>query len=167
MKFVGPMLLTDEHELSDFESSSPILNDWLQKRARRNHRLNFSRVFVVCLESTSTVIAYYCLSAASIQRDHLPKSLKRNAPDPIPAVVLGRLAVDRRYEGQGLGRDLVKHAIATAKIAAQSVGVRVLLAKAKDERALAFYRDVCGFVELPDSPLTLFDPVPPQIDPNQ
>lgn len=162
MSFVGPTILADVHELSGFESSSLALNDWLKKRARRNHQLNFSRVFVVCLESAPTVIAYYCLSAASIQRDLLPKSLRRNAPDPIPAVVLGRLAVDLRYEGQGLGRDLVKHAVRMTEIASESVGVRVLLVKAKDDKALSFYREVCGFVELPDSPLTLFDPVIPK-----
>ena len=162
MKFIRPTLLEDYHELSNFESSSPTLNDWLKKRALRNHRLNFSRVFVVCIDSTSTVVAYYCLSAASIQRALLPNPLRRNAPDPIPAVVLGRLAVDRKFEGQGLGRDLVKHAVATTAIAAESVGVRVLLVKAKDQQALGFYRDICGFIELPDTPLTLFDPVLPK-----
>lgn len=160
--YTPPTVLSQQHDLAAFESTSQILNDWLRKKAKHNHGYGYSRVFVVTPEHSDQVIAYYCLSAGSVQRQWLPSSVVRNAPDPIPAVVLGHLAVDHRHEGLGLGRGLVNHAVEQTLLAANAIGVRVLLVKAKDERALAFYRDKCGFLELPDVPLTLIDPLPKQ-----
>lgn len=160
LAFTPPTVLGQQHDLSTFKSSSAILNTWLRKKAKHNHGYGYSRVFVVTPKESNQVVAYYCLSAGSVQRRWLPNRVARNAPDPVPAVVLGRLAVDQKYEGLGLGRGLVNHAVTQTLIAANAIGVRVLIVKAKDENAFAFYRDKCGFLELPDVPLTLIDPLP-------
>jgi GNAT superfamily N-acetyltransferase len=113
-----------------------------------------SRTVVVCSEEGNTVIAYACLSAGAIVLAEVPGALRRNMPDPLPVVVLGRLAVDRRHQGQGLGQALVADALRRSLAARRLIGARALLVHAIDEQAAAFYRSL-GFRASPISDWTL------------
>src|ERR1051326_7224407 len=99
-----PEPLSDDHRIDHFDSGEPVLDDWLQRRARANQASGASRTYVVC--ETKRVVAYYALSSGAIAQAVVPGRFRRNMPDPIPIVVLARLAVDLNYQGRGLGRAL-------------------------------------------------------------
>lgn len=142
-----PEPLGPQHQLERFDCGNAALNRWLQQRAMANERQGVSRTVVICLDGGSDVIAYACLSAGAIVLAEVPGALRRNMPDPLPVVVLGRLAVDLRQQGQGLGSALVADAM-------RLVGARALLVHAIDEQAAAFYRSL-GFRPSPISASTL------------
>ena len=131
-------------------------NEWLGKRAWKNHTIDVSRTFVVT--DGDIVVGYYCLSSAAIDRIEMPKARQRNMPDPIPAALIGRLAVDRKYQGQKIGVSLLQDAIYRIVTAAKSVGMAYILVHALDDRAKLFYESY-GFVAIPERPLTLFLPI--------
>lgn len=97
-----PEPITATQQLTDFDCSEPSLNDWLKKRALKNHASGASRCFVVCADSQ--VVGYYCLSAGAISHELAPKGMRRNMPNPLPILALGRLAVDRRYHLKASGK---------------------------------------------------------------
>ena len=148
----SPEPLQAYHQLDAFDCGSDALNLWLQRRALNNQRAGVSRTSVVCRDDC--VIAYVSLAAGAIVLAEVPASLRRNMPNPLPVVMLGRLAVDRNYQGLGLGRALVAHAIRLSLQAQQLVGARALLVHAIDDQAAAFYRRM-GFRPSPISPLIL------------
>ena len=148
----APVPLTDGHDLTSFDCGEPSLNDWLRNRAISNERSGASRSYVIC--AGNQVFGYYCLSTGGIDRDVAPSTLRRNMPDPIPILVLGRLGVDHRYQNQGLGRALLRDAIQRALQVAGIVGASALLVRALSEGARPFYRS-SGFIELPSQPMTL------------
>jgi predicted N-acetyltransferase YhbS len=147
-----PEALGAHHHLEAFDCGTEALNHWLQRRALINQLAGTSRTSVVCQEQA--VIAYVSLAAGSIVLADVPGALRRNMPNPLPVVVLGRLAVDRNCQGRGLGRALVAHAIRQSLQAQQLIGARALLVHALDEGAATFYRRL-GFRPSPLSPLTL------------
>ncbi len=104
-----PIPIADTHDLDSFDCGVQVLNDWLKKRALPNDRSGASRTYVLC--NGNTVVGYYCLATGAVDHNVSPSQLRRNMPDPIPVVVLGRLAVDRRFQNQRLGRVLVRDAI--------------------------------------------------------
>jgi GNAT superfamily N-acetyltransferase len=144
----------DQHQPDSFDCGEESLNRLLRQRARHNERQGVSRTLVVCPEDSSEVIAYSCLSAGAIVLAEVPARLRRNMPDPLPVVVLGRLAVDRRHQGLGLGRALVADPLSCSLRARQLIGARALLVHAIDEQVAAFYRSL-GFRPSPISALTL------------
>ena len=148
-----PVPLTSTHLVADFDCGVDSLNDWLGKRAWKNQVLGGSRTFVVC--DGEVVIGYYCLSSAAIDRIELPKSRQRNMPDPIPAVLIGRLGVDLRYQGRKIGASLLQDALCRIITASQSIGIAYILVHALDDGAKRFY-EVNGFAAIPERPLTLF-----------
>ena len=154
MAYAGPELLTGEHLLEGFDCGKPPLNEWLLRRALNNQTSGSSRTWVVVEAGSREVVAYYALATASILRSSAPKSMRRNQPEDIPAILLGRMAVDARHKGHGLGAALLKHFMLKAFEVAQSVGVRVLVVHAKDDEAKSFYSHY-GFVESPIDPLYL------------
>jgi GNAT superfamily N-acetyltransferase len=127
----------DDLAIDDFISSHPELAGWLRRRAHSNEDAYGSRCFVAC--EGQRVIGYYALAAGSIERAQVPGGLRRNMPDPIPVIVLGRLAVDTRWQGRGLGADLLQDAVLRALRASREIGARVLLCHAIDVSATAFY----------------------------
>src|SRR5882757_4111269 len=129
----APAPLEPEHELEAFVSGVAPLDEWLKRRARRNEAEGASRTFVCC--TGSRVVGYYSLAAASVLRDAATARVRCNMPDPVPAVLIGRLAVDQAWRGQGLGADAVLRTIATAG----TVGVRAILVHAMSEEAKTFY----------------------------
>lgn len=135
-----------------FQCGEGSLDDWLATQARQSMA---SRDAVTYLLMDDEIIAgYYCLSAGQVSRAEAPDSLSRRAPDPIPVVRMGRLAVDTAYQGQGWGADLLREALLSAVAAVTLVGARALLVDALDAGAVAFYRRF-GFVVSPVHPLQL------------
>lgn len=149
----APSLLSDEHNVDNFDCSEPTLNDWLKKRAAKNNAADASRCFVIC--DDNKVVGYYSLSAGAINRESAPKSMQRNMPDPLPVFVLGRLAIDKNYHNKGLGSALLRDAMIRSVNIAQDVGAFAILIHALSDQAKQFYISR-GFVESPIQPMTLF-----------
>ena len=152
----APEPIAAHHVLTGFDSGQPTLDSWLTARALKNERDGASRTYVVC--DAGAVVAYYCLAAGSVQRRDVPGSLRRNMPDPIPVMLMGRLAVARSHQGKGLARGLVRDAVLRTLKAAEIEGIRALLVHALDDDAAQFYRHM-GFLESPVDPLVLALPV--------
>lgn len=148
----APEPLADKHLIDDFRCTEPELKHWLKQRARRNQLEGASRTFVVC--QGLSVVGYYCLAAGAVARAAAPGNIRRNMPDPLPAMVLGRLAVDAGWAGRGVGRGLLKDAILRTVRVAGETGVRALLAHAMSPAAKAFYLKN-GFRESPIEPMTV------------
>lgn len=146
VNFIAPAPITPSHDLADFNSGEPFLDEWLKKRALKNHAMGASRCFVVC--DGAKVLGYYSLSAGAISREAAPKAMRRNMPDPLPVLLLGRLAIDRRFHNQGIGRGLLRDAMLRAVNVASDTGVFALLIHALSEQAKQFYLSR-GFVEWP------------------
>ncbi|MDX7986840.1 GNAT family N-acetyltransferase [Xenorhabdus sp. 12] len=154
MGISAPEILTAEHNVKDFYCQHETLNEWLSRRALKNNKLGASRTFVICKEGTKDVIGYYCLSAGSINHIESTPSLKRNMPDPIPVVLLGRLAIDVEYQGKKLGALLLQNAWKRVASTAEQVGISAIIVHAFDESARTFYMRL-GFVQSPLEPYTL------------
>ena len=149
---LSPAPLAPEHVLRGFESGVPSLDHWLLRRALRNQASGASRTFVVC--EAGLVVAYYCLAASAVAADASPGRFRRNMPDPIPVVVLGRLAIRRSHQGRGLGRALFQDAAVRIVHAADTIGIRGLLVHAISAEARAFYLRL-GLDPSPIDPMTL------------
>lgn len=135
-----------------FDCGEDALNRWLATQARQSMA---SRDAVTYLLMDGDIIAgYYCLSAGQVTREAAPATLSRAAPDAIPVVRMGRFAIDRRYQSQGWGADLLREALLSAHSAAQLIGARALLVDALHEEAARFYRRF-GFVPSPIHPSQL------------
>ena len=140
------------HQIEAFDSGVPSLDEWLKRRAAPNQASGASRTFVSC--DGGKVVGYYALASSAVAPSATPGRFRRNMPDPIPVVVLGRLAVAQSRQGHGLGRALFQDACLRVIHAAEVVGIRGLLVHALDEKAKAFYLSL-GFDESPLEALTL------------
>lgn len=149
----APEHLGAEHDLSTFDSGIPTLDDWLKRRALANEESGASRTYVVCTRGKK-VVAYYALANGGVVLQAATGRTRRDMPDPIPVMVLGRLAVDRTYQGGGLGRALLRDAILRTIQAADIGGIRAILVHAISEDAKRFY-ERCGFAVSPLDPMTL------------
>jgi len=147
-----PEPLGPDHDLDAFDSGMPPLDQWLKKRARPNEIDGASRTYVVCVGRR--VIGYYALAAGSLFHGQATGAVRRNMPDPVPVALLGRLAVDRAWQGQGLGRDLTRDAILRVLGAADLIGLRAILVHAISDQARRFH-ERCGFSPSPVDPMTL------------
>jgi GNAT superfamily N-acetyltransferase len=149
-----PEPITDAHDQSTFDSGEPSLDDWLRRRALKNEASGGSRTYVVCAGSGKRVVAYYCLAAGAVAHAGVAGRVRRNMPDPIPVMVIGRLAVDQSFQGHGLGRAMLRDAILRTIQAADIAGIRAILVHAISEEARQFY-ERCGFHSSPIDPMTL------------
>jgi len=151
-----PEPLADHHDIADFTSGEASLDDWLKRRARANQANGASRTYVVCEVGTDgrRVVAYYALASGVVAVDSAPGRFRRNMPNPIPVAVLGRLAVDRGWQGRGIGRGLVRDAALRVAHAADAIGIRGILVHAISEEAKKFYLAL-GFDASPMEPMTL------------
>lgn len=137
MTLSAPEPLTAAHDLSAFDCGIPPLDEWLKKRAMANQAGGASRTYVVC--RGQSVVAYYALAVGSISHAEATGRVKRNMPDPVPMMILGRLAVDRSLQGQGIGAALLADAVLRVLQAAEIAGIRGILVDAIDDTARAFY----------------------------
>ena len=127
------------HERREFDCGIPSLNQYLLRSARQNQDKDMGRITVLVEAGQTRVWGYYTLSAATIDFEEYPQSA--GLPHyPVPAVLLARLAVDTRRHGEGLGRDLLLHALNAARRSAESVAAAAVIVEAIDESAEAFYR---------------------------
>ena len=148
----APEPLADHHQLDDFDSGEPSLDDWLKRRALKNQVNGSSRTYVVC--EGNAVIGYYCLAAGAIDHAEAPSTMKRNRPDPVPVLVLGRLAIHKDHHQKGIGTALLNDAIRRALQASKIAGVTAILVHALSEQARRFYLSR-GFIESPVQTMTL------------
>lgn len=148
-----PVPITADHDTSLFNCRHDSLNQWLRRRALTNASSGATRTYVVCAEN-HRVVGYYALAAGSLDIESAPTRLGRNMPNPLPVVVLGRLAVDDTWSGRGVGGGLLKDAVLRSLQAAELIGACALLCHAIDADAKAFYARY-GFVESPMQPLTM------------
>src|SRR5271165_2326904 len=105
----APEKLRPDHDLSEFECGEPALDDWLRRRALQNERSGASRTYVVC--AGPRVVGYYALAVGAVAHAGAPGRIRRNMPDPVPVMIIGRLAVDQEFHGHGLGRGLLRDAV--------------------------------------------------------
>lgn len=152
MTLTAPQPLADHHRLEGFESGVPALDDWLHRRARTNQAGGASRTFVVC--EGHQVVGYNALASGAVDVARVSGRFRRNMPDPIPVAVLGRLAIDRRHHGRGLGRALFRDSCLRVLNAAEVLGIRGLLVHAISDDAKAFYLAL-GLEPSPLDPMTL------------
>ena len=149
----APVSITIQHNTEQFDCGNKILNEWLKKRDLKNQSRGASRTFVIC--EHGWVVGFYALASGSVERLTVPKTISRNMPDPIPVIILGRLAVSTELQGKSLGSALLKDALLRTISISQQVGVRALLVHAISEEAKRFYHKY-GFQPSPVDSMTLF-----------
>lgn len=152
----APEPLAAHHAVADFNCGIESLDAWLKRRAAANQASGASRTFVVC--EGKTVVGYYALASSAVAPSAAPGRFRRNMPDPIPVVVLGRLAVAQSHHGSGLGRAMFQDAATRIVQAAESIGIRGLLVHAISDDARAFWLRL-GLDESPLDPMTLMTTV--------
>ncbi|MFC1603151.1 GNAT family N-acetyltransferase [Pseudomonadota bacterium] len=152
MEIKAPCPISDKHDASTFDCGHATLNDWLQKRAIKNEGKGASRTFVVC--KGNTIIGYYSLAVGAVTREEASNKVRRNMLEPIPVMVLGRLAVDTQWQDKDLGVGMLKDAIMRTLIVAEQAGIRAILVNTLTEEAKHFYLH-CGFHEPSINDMTL------------
>lgn len=148
----APDPLSDGHDTGGFDSGEPVLDEWLRRRARANQGSGASRTYVA--REGKVVVAYYALASGAVAQAIVPGRFRRNMPDPIPVVVLARLAVDRKQQGRGLGRALFRDAALRVAHAADTIGIRGIIVHAISQSARDFYMAL-GFEPCASGPMTL------------
>lgn len=153
MNLLAPQPLSAEHHVNTFSCSEPVLDDWLKRRALANQSSGASRTFVVTTPERE-VMGYYALAAGAVAHQDATRAVRQNMPDPIPVMVLARLAVDLRAQGLKLGAALLHDALQRCMVVSQNTGVRAMLVHALNDRARQFY-EYYGFKTSPAHPMTL------------
>lgn len=153
LELSAPRPLTAAHRCDEFSCGEPVLDEWLKRRALANQASGATRTFVVA-DRVDRVHGYYALAAGAVSHRLATGGVRRNMPEPIPVMVLARLAVDRSAQGIQLGGAMLRDALDRAVTVSQHGGVRALLVNALHERAKAFYEHY-GFQPSPVDPMTL------------
>ena len=151
--------LSTSHERAGFDCGDEGLNDYLQRYASQDVRRGVARVFVALDTDERTVIGYYSLSATSLSHADLPDEQQKKLPRyPVPAALIGRLAVDRKAQGTRLGEFLLLDAMERTLIASETLGIHALAVDALNDRAARYYERY-GFIRLSERPERLFLPL--------
>lgn len=157
-----PAALKGGHDVASFDCGTAELNDWLKDRSKRAAENDTARTFVVC-RGTKRVVGYFCLSAGSVAHideasgDRAPRNLRQNSPDPIPVIILGRLAVDTAEHRRGLGSALLSEGMRRAGQASKIIGARALLVHALNDSLVSYYQSL-GFIRFNPASKTLYIP---------
>lgn len=148
--------ISRNHDRKKFDCGEPVLNDFLQRHARKNHDLGGAKTFLAIDNAdNATILGFYTLSPASLAFERTPALIKRGlARHEVPIFRLGRLAVDVTVQGRGLGSQLLLAAGRRCLLVSSQVGGVALLIDAKNERAATWYARL-GAVPLPDQPQSL------------
>lgn len=152
VEFSAPQKLTAAHDLSQFECGEPALDIWLKRRALLNEESGASRTYV--LVTGKEVAGYYALATGAITHAEAAGRVRRNMPDPVPVIVLGRLTIASKFQGRGIGAALLRDAVLRILQAAEIAGIRAILVHAISDRAKNFYFRY-GFYPSPANPMTL------------
>lgn len=153
-EFLTPRPIVAGDTVSDFRCGEESLEIWLRGRARSNEKSGASRT-MVSVTREGRVAGYYCLSASSLVRDDGPPALAAGMPSSIPVVLLGRMAVDNEFKGQGIGYSLLQHATTRALEAAETIGIHAMIVHAIDDDVVPFYERF-GFTAFPEQRRTLY-----------
>ncbi|HEX5238422.1 MAG TPA: GNAT family N-acetyltransferase [Sphingomicrobium sp.] len=159
-RYNAPRPIDAADDVAAFSCGKPALDHFLKQRALRNEG-KASRTYVVIPQSgggAADVVAYYTLAAGALAREETPGWAKRNMPNPVPVIVVGRLAVDSNHQGRGLGRSLLREAMLRSLEASRQIGARALIVHAIDDEAADFYLPF-GFQRFPAQSATLFLPI--------
>ncbi len=151
-EITAPAPITAAHDIVSFSCGATTLDHWLQHHALKNEISGASRTFVICEEQR--VIGYYTLAVGSIEHQDAPGKIRRNMPNPVPVMVLGRLAIDQQWRRSGLGQGLLKDALLRTLAVSKQAGIRALLVHALSEDAKSFYTQN-GFIASPLDAMTL------------
>jgi GNAT superfamily N-acetyltransferase len=146
-----PRPLTEDDDRSQFDCGRESLNGWFRRHSWQNHASGISRTSIICDVPGGAIVGYVTLSSAQIEREFLAKAHQRNKPDPVPATLLGQLAVDRRYQCRGHARSLLFYALTTALRASREIGSFGVITHPIDDQVRGFYAR-WGFAELPYDP---------------
>nr|WP_157349383.1 GNAT family N-acetyltransferase [Raoultella sp. 10-1] len=141
--------------MAEFVSGEVVLDEWLKQSGLKNQALGAARTFVVCKTGTVQVAGFYSLATGSVNHTEATGSLRRNMPDPIPVIILARLAVDISFSGKGLGADLLHDAVLRCYRVAENIGVRAIIVHVLAEKAKGFYTNH-GFKASQTQERTLF-----------
>ena len=153
MNLSAPVLLIQDHQVNSFSCGESALDEWLKRRALANNVSGASRTFVVA-DDHQQVVGYYALAAGAVTHQESPRAIRQNMPDPVPVMVLARLAVDVRAQGIKLGAALLRDAVQRCILVSQNAGVRAMLVHALNDQARQFY-EYYGFKATPSHQLTL------------
>ncbi len=144
-----PLAETDDRD--GFDCGRDAMNQWFRRHAWANHAAGLSRTNVICDTETGRIVGYVTLSAGQIERAALPKPQQRNKPDPVPATLLGQLAVHKSHQGKGYARSLLHFALRAALRASHDIGSFGVFTHPLDDFARGFYTR-WGFQDLPFDP---------------
>jgi len=136
-KFTEPQPLTADHDISGFRCGDDSLDEWLRRYALTNQAPGSARTFVTCLDHKA--VGYYALASGAVSRAAAPARAAKAMPEPVPVLLLARLAFDQAQQGHGLGWRLLRDAILRTLQVAEHVGVRALPAHALNQSAADFY----------------------------
>jgi predicted N-acetyltransferase YhbS len=150
MPVTAPEPLAPHHDVSDFDCGKPQLNNWLKNHARRNDEKSFTRVLVVC--EGPVVVGYYGLAPTSVPA---PSIRTGQAPDPVPCILFGQLAVNVAHRGKGIGSALLRDALQRCVDGAAIIGGRAVVVRAIDHEAELYWQSN-GFIRATDDPSILF-----------
>ena len=151
-RITPPERLNAGHDLTQFSCGEPSLDHWLRNRALQNEKSGASRTYVVCADGC--IAGYYAIAAGAVAHTEAVTRVKRNMPDPVPVILIGRLAIDSRFQGRGIGADLLRDAVLRILQAAEIAGIRAILVSAISANAKRFYEKY-GFISSPANPQTL------------
>lgn len=164
-RYAAPVPITPDHRIDGFDSGRPALDNWLRARASDNEgRASRSYVVIATAGAQSGEVAgYYTLATGGVTLGEIPRKYRHNLPNPVPVMVLGRLAVDRRHGGMGLGSAMLREAMRRTLDISRSAGVRMLMVHAIDDDAINFYLRF-GFGIFPTGSRTMYLPVEAMAD---
>lgn len=152
IRLSAPEKLTVSHDVSQFECGEPALDSWLKKRAFQNEESGASRTYV--LRAGQEIAGYYALATGAIAHAEAAGRVRRNMPDQVPVIILGRLAIASKFQGRGIGAALLRDAVLRIAQAAEIAGIRAILVHAISDQAKRFYEKY-GFIPSPADPMTL------------
>jgi GNAT superfamily N-acetyltransferase len=143
----------------NFDCGNQYLNEYLKKYAIINDKNGVAKVFVAVPKESQVIVGYYTSSASVISTEVIPDELRGNFPKETPALLIGRLAVDKSMQGKGVGEKLLKHAFEYAIEVSQKTGIYAVRVDAKNEQIKDYYKNKFSFLEFKDSCLSLFLPL--------
>jgi GNAT superfamily N-acetyltransferase len=152
VQFSPPEKLTASHDVSQFECGETALDSWLKRRALQNEETGASRTYV--LRAGQEIAGYYALATGAIAHAEAAGRVRRNMPDPVPVIILGRLAIASKFQRRGIGTALLRDAVLRILQAAEIAGIRAIMVHAISDQAKRFYEKY-GFTPSPADPMTL------------
>lgn len=158
--YSAPVPLTADHRIEGFDCGKPKLTDWLKAYALDNEGRS-SRTYVVAANTeglAGDVVGYYTLATGGVTRSEMPRKIRHDLPNPVPVMILGRLAVDERHQKKGIGPAMLREAMQRTLEISRSTGVRALMVHAIDDEAVTFYLKY-GFDLFPADSRTMFLPI--------